>query len=939
MAMRFPDALASAFLPVLFPFLLSAEETPRPAPVDPAPADLTASELASRGRLAFEQQNFPEAARLFSQLSGEYAESPAAAPLIENAKPMLALCLVKAGDFPAALDLANAALASPRLPAPAREELSFWRGICLLQTNEPTAAQEQFGTYYANPQHDRTRRFEAFLLFASGYLHANDPAGAAAFLADQIPKLPKDQGEVAGRASVLLLHSLIQSQQLQKAAQLVRTSFPSLSRLTQIVSFQLLTLQLSSLLLERNLPTEAIACLQRLWPHRDLLSHQRQTLAQWKERSSRLRRQGPQRAPLAFQTDTVITRIERELAEFEKIPDYDVSRLLQLAHAFTALERWYEAASLLDHVTVTFEPGPTTEKAALSAIECWQQSQHPHKTLAAADRYLQIFGEHHRGNHIPDALSSRAHALRSLGQLTEASATFGDLANEWPRHPLAPQAMLMGGICQLENHEEPAALLTFEALLSRFPQHATSEDARFWQAMTLSFLHRYPETIARFGAFLKSHPSSRYAQDAEFEVARATHNQLLHPQAIPLLSQFLKAHPSHRSAPDARLLLSESLMATGEINKGLAELRHIPRESTRLHEEAIFKTGEALARLERWNDAASHFASFIRENPRSRRLAEAAHQQARAATRAGQPETARSLAREAIRQFGNDPAAEGVEDFLLASQALHRGPDASRAFLTQLARDSSDAAAKGLTTLSLRLDWARGHFVLRSSPAEAGLLWFSLHNRIDPATHHPRITADCADACREHRNFPTATTLYSALRKWHPRSPERDRASLGLGLIAAAEQRDDDALHWLNLCLAESITGTAAADALLAKATILASRQHTAAALAALTSVTTNRLASPQHKSKALLAIGHLHLKARDPARAAPFFQRCYLSGAKFKASAAEARLHHGLCLEQLHDPDAATAIFRELLARPDLAAFPHTATARQRLASLAPTP
>lgn len=937
--MRPLAALASAFLALA----THAEEPPPAAPLAEAaaaaPADLTASELASRGRLAFNQQNFPEAARLLSQLSADYAESPAAAPLIENARPMLALCLIKAGDFPAALELASAALASPKLPAEAREELSFWRGICLLQTNQPTLAQEQFGAYYANPQHDRTRRFEAFLLFASGYLHANDPAGAAEFLSDQIPKLPRDQQEIAGRASVLLLHSLIASLQLQQATRLVHTSFPSLPSLTQIVSFQLLTLQLSSLLIEHNLPTEAITCLQRLWPHQQLLSHQRHTLARWKTHHAQLRSRGPQRETLAFQTSAVITRIERELAEFEKIPDYDATRLLQLAHAFSLLNRWYEAASLLDHIAASFDPSPITEKASLSAIEAWQHINHHHKTLASTDHYLLIFGEHQRGNHIPEVLSARAHALRSLGQLDAAITTFGDLANEWPRHPLAPLAMLMGGISQLESAQEPAALLTFEALLSRFPQHPTSEEARFWQAMTFSFLQRYPETITHFTAFLESFPSSRYHADAKFEIARATHNQLLHPKAITLLSGFIKDHPTHRSTPDAHLLLAESLMATGEINKGLAELRKITGESPRLHEEAIFKTGHALARLERWNDAASHFASFIKDHPRSHRLAEAAHQQARAATRAGKPDEARALARHTILQLGNDPAAAGIEDFLLASQNLHRGPDASRAFLSQLARDSSDASTKGLTTLSLRLDWARAHFIARSSPEEAQLLWFSLHSRLVPTHHHPRIIADCADACRSLGNAPTATSLYSALRQWHPRSPERERASLGLGLIAASANRHDDALHWLNLCIAESFSGHPPAAALLAKASILASRQHTSAALATLNSVTASPLASPQQKCQALLALGHLHLASRDPARATPFFQRCYLSGAKWKDSAADARFHHGLCLEQQNHTDEAASVYRELLAKPDLAAFPHTAKASKRLSALAPAP
>ena len=897
--------------------------------------DLTADELVAKGSAAFDAQDFTAAERLLGQLVNDYGENPAVAPIVDKIRPLLAMCHVKSGAFSDALTLIDASLANQKLPAAAREELSFWRGICLLQTNDITAAQEQFGAYFADDRHDRTRRYEAFLLFGAGYIQLDDHAGAADFFADQIPKLPPDQREVSGRATVLQLHSLIQAGRRQAAVALVRRTFPLLEDLTQLVSFQLLTLQLGAECLDAGHAHLAITCLNRLWPRERLLAHQRGKLDEWRARRARLKAEGARREAIVFQIDGVLARIERELAEFEKIESYDAALRLRLAQAFMALQRWREAAMILDEATASLEPDKMVEQAALTALECWQQCGDDIRLLAAADRYLEIFGEHGRGDHVPDALFARGEALRGLQRMEEAEKTFGDLANEWPRHRLAPRAMLVGGICQLETSREEAALQTFEALRRRFRKGPLHEDAMFWEAMALSFAKRYDESRAALDASLKAYPDGRYAGDALFEKARTYHNQMRHADAVAVFREFRKRWPEHRNADESRLLLGESLMAMGEMDAGLRELRAIPPDEPRLREEALFKEGEALRKLERWEAVARHFAQFVRENPRSRRLAEAALWQARAAGRLGRPDEARTLAFDTILRLGDDPANEGVEDLLLGLERLWSGPDARSTLLPRLQKEAGTAREAGRRTLALRLDWARARFLLRNDPAAARDLCFGLRELVKPEDHHPAIIADCADAWRESGGFPVATELYQALRRWHPRAVEKERAALGLGLIAAAQARDDEALTWFDRCVAESVTGAAANDALLEKALILRNRGLPREAMPLLQKVTGSRLATSRHKARALLELGRCSILAGDHPGAARHFQRCYLSGARWKDCAAEAWLQHGRTLEHLKDPAAAADVYRGLLARNDMAALPPARAARERLAAL----
>jgi hypothetical protein len=102
-----------------------------------------------------------------------------------------------------------------------------------------------------------------------------------------------------------------------------------------------------------------------------------------------------------------------------------------------------------------------------------------------------------------------------------------------------------------------------------------------------------------------------------------------------------------------------------------------------------------------------------------------------------------------------------------------------------------------------------------------------------------------------------------------------------------------------------------------------------------LAKVTGSRLASSRQKARALLELGRCAQLAGDPARAAGHYQRCYLSGGKWKESAAEARWQHGRVLEEMNDEAGARAVYRELVERRDLAGQPAVQAARERLKAM----
>ena len=300
-----------------------------------------------------------------------------------------------------------------------------------------------------------------------------------------------------------------------------------------------------------------------------------------------------------------------------------------------------------------------------------------------------------------------------------------------------------------------------------------------------------------------------------------------------------------------------------------------------------------------------------------------------------QPEAARELVWATLEKVGDDPANEGVEDLLGGLTKLYRGPEELRRLTSALEEKAAAARKAGKKTLALRLTWAEANAVRPQSALQAQNLCCSLADFIDSAVHHPRIIADCADAWREVKSFTRAKQLYLNLRKWHPRAVEKERSSYGLGMIALGAGESEDAMHWFDRCVAESISGASGNDARLEKAALLRKAKKLQEAVNSLEAVTTNRLATSSQKARALLALGYCAMETGDPKRAAKHFERCYLSGAKWKETAAEAWLQHGLVLEKLKENAAALTTYRALLEKKDLAALPPARDARARIAAL----
>ncbi|MCB1235203.1 MAG: tetratricopeptide repeat protein [Verrucomicrobiae bacterium] len=909
------------------------------APAPDAPPVQTPAGLLESARAAFDAADFATAESNFQRFMDDYGQAEETREAVRIHTPLLAVCKIRTEKFGEALEWIARSFEDPKLDPAIADELSFFRGHCLMLQRDLPGAQTAFGEYWADTAHHAARRYEALLLFAHLYLSQDLPETAAEMLADQVPKIRAAQPEAASRGAVLQLHALMASGQLDAALALVRDQYPRLEEMTQPVAFQTMTLSLGSRFLERQRWHDAIVCLQRIWPREKLLSHQLGKKAEIEKLISD-RGANPAAQSQVMQLEGILKRVEREIANFEKVENYDSALRFRLATAFQGLERWREAALVLEDMLVTLPPDPVVDSASLATIQCWIQIGRWPRAVAAADRYLEKFAD--TGKNLPMVLYLRAEALREDLQIAEAQLAYGDLLERYPDDPLAGKAAFMQGFLYLQQDDNEGALFEFDRVRKNYADSGLVEDADYWSGMALAFSKQYEAAREAMRSYLEKYESTgaaapKYRKEAVFRVAVCAFSLGEYEESIDLFDQFVAAHEGDPLADEANLLLGDALCALGEIDRGIAAYGAIRPDSIRFFEDGWFKTGKALKLTERFDEMRTHFERFASLYPESNRLPEAIYWIGWNDLQAGKPHKAREIYWETLELHGERPDLHSMEDLILALPMAYEsdGKAGRGELLRRLEQMRFQADNADRPTLALRCAWGRARLLSLEDPARGRAALLALQPEIDPKRHNPMIAVDCAEALMDAENFNLARALLTEVRKWHPRAIQKDRVFAGLGRLAEEDGDTEKALEYYTRFERETAGSTRLGTVRLAKARLQSESGDTPGARATLEALLEDSAATAPQKAEALLALGETYAASREWKTSLPYFERVYVAYGKFGELNARAYQGRAQALERLGLNAEALEVYEELAARPDLRSFPQTGEARAGIARL----
>jgi len=543
-------------------------QKPAPAPAVPE----TAEQLANRGLLAYASGNWADAEKALSDFVTQFGKSAQVTAVLPRIYPPLALSRARLAKYQEALDTIKLTIATyPKdIPPTILEELRFWQGLCEAQTGDEAAARTTLMAFVRD--YPRSEKRTPALLFV-GALWVKDEKWkeAIAFLTELKPQL---MGVDRARVVLLELYSRVKSDDRDNALRLIVEEGTHLENMVQLVGFQMLVLELGGDFYDRSEYYKAIACLQRVWSHDRLLKHQKERLEAWR---LSLERAEAAKAPahLIFQHRQLIGQIEKELESFEKIKQFDSALRFRMAASFLGMDRYREAALIMEGMLEDLPPDSLVEKASSNLVQCWMQIERWPKAIAAATAFEEKFPQ---SKELPLVLVMKGQAQQNEFQYADSITTLDQVVTKFPASEWAPRALFMKGFAQGVLEDYGAAITTLGSFAQKYPKDTLAENALYWTGLTYLSAKEYAQARIIFDACTQRYKGGTLAAETAFRRAFCLHAQKQNEAAIPELRAYLEAYPKGEDRSEALAVLGDALMATGDLEGGRATFLRIPPE-------------------------------------------------------------------------------------------------------------------------------------------------------------------------------------------------------------------------------------------------------------------------------------------------------------------------------------------------------------------------
>ncbi len=914
---------------------------PAQEPAEPAAEVGTARDLIFKADSEYSAKRYPEAVKGYEKFLADYGASEEAKEYLPHVRYNLSAALMQSQKFDAAAEAIAAAKKIEGMSQEKRENLAFWLGVALLQTDDHAKAQEALKAFMQEFPKSR-RRQDAAMLAATSLL-AQEKFKEAAQAMKVIRQDPNNVHR--GRAVVMELHSLIETGQDAAALELLAAEGANQDSIIQIATFQTLAMQLGEKLLEEEKPREAIRALQTIWSRERLIAHQKRRLA---DIQGRLQALDASQAPDIFErahARQVAREIEQELKNLEKIPSFDASVRFRMASAFHQMDRYRECALLLDDMLREMPPDKVVEQASMTALQSWMAIESYEKAVLDADFFAQRFPA---SKQLPLVLYLKGIAQQQARDYDGALATFDGIGLKFPATPQAPRALFMKGFTQLLAENNDAASELFASFREKYPGDELEESAIYWQGSALAFAKKFPEAREVLAIVPEKFPQGALLGPSAFRRAYSAQSMRDYETAEQELKSYLAEFPDGEENAEARILLGDALLAQAKSDEGKEVYSSVPEGSGRFHEEAQFKLAKVLKLEEDYEGLRALMQEFLAQHPNSPRAAEALFLIGQAWRQEDQQDKAIEEYWKAIRKFGNDPNSYSVEDLFLALGRLYRGDSEKQDYLADLRALRQQAEADGQKVLAVRTIWALAQAVKKSDPSLAQALLREASVQIEPSVTSPAVLADCAEAqvvtaeqqtdpAESARRQELATDIYRDLLKWHPRAPQKDKALGALARLALAKGDKQTALDYYARIERDTPWSPLMGEVLMTRAQLEIGEGRFDEAADSYTRLLAAENVSGKTKAEALLALGELEMQRDRPKAAIPYYQRIYILYGKWRNSVAKAYLRSGEAFEKIDDLEAARKTYEELANSEDLASMPEADQARERLKKFAP--
>jgi len=517
------------------------------------------------------------------------------------------------------------------------------------------------------------------------------------------------------------------------------------------------------------------------------------------------------------QNQTALTAIEAKT-------DLDSAILMRRGRCLYYLERREEALVCFKTMRTKYETAPDAKSAAFAEVVLYNELKNTEQLLILGKRYLQKY---------PDADNAEQVALLAgeiivqKGDWAAVGEWYGDLIKRFPQSPTIDRYNFYLGVAKFQTGDFTGSAGLLSAFVKNFPNSEMVETALYYVVMANFLTNQYKPTLVAGNDYLKRFPNGRYTGDVIYRLAFIDSNdKTVAPEKIVRdLDGFMQVHPTDLAAGSIYSLLADTAKKMkADPDKGVdpsaiafeAYKKAMYSESPEdVIQYALDSATQILQDRKDWQAIADLHSDFIKKYPKSNMILTSIGWISKALARMGKAEESTQLIADTLRAEMGNPASELVEqliDELVKSFVPRKIKPAEvdiEAFDKQLVDLLNKVTEKSTNaTTNARIYYARARLAQALKRSDRSDLYLKgiASNTADPAVLSPMLLAVVGDILLKSGKLDEAQAMFQRLKDRYSDSSFSDAGPVGLGQVALARKKPEDALKIFNNAI-ETIPG------------------------------------------------------------------------------------------------------------------------------------
>lgn len=722
---------------------------------------------------------------------------------------------------------------------------------------------------------------------------------------------------------------------------LKRDSFASRS-----VALNMAALEAGDALFAEEMYREALWFYRLIYSH-DMLSINASRFLNKLEQTAERLKNRPDALRALMRLQERIGETEAEIKALESIENYDIELYSRIAKAYMEISRFREARELYLYLNEETE-GELSDECLYLAFRCSLNLRPLDKAFVIGHTYMEKYPS---GEYFDPLTLAMGQIYALLEDWPMVIKHFKKTLEIKPQHADSAECKFLIAYSSFMEEDYDQTIHWLTNMNKEHPGNPRHMDSLYWLGMAKMFKKDYKGSAAEFDDLMESYPGSQYVEDSKFRRAVCDFGLNKMKETETRLNEFVAAYPNSKLTGEAYMMLGDVAGFFAELPKAVKMYQEVANHeiNIELYNYAMFRCGEILFKNELkydknqkklvidYDEVINHFEKYTRENRFGSNIPQAVFYIGRSLWNKGEKSGALERYVDAIKEFGNDVRAVGIdmilEEWIGKVNSLQDQGLKERTW-TAMKTAIEEAEKENKKVLSLRFKRALLYQDNINSEAKKKIIKEIVQTKNIPLSG-PSTLELIMDEAIKLKNFELANEAANAIVENFTETDYALSARMFLAKEAAKNKDYKTALKHLGVIREVFASDIQAAEALAMMGDIYLEQKKYKEADECYKAIVAVREWKGKFWPRALYGRGICASGMRKYDQASAYFERIYLMYSFYKNWSAKAYLERSKCLAKLREYKKAAETLREMFNDDEYSKYPEWNEAKKEMQKL----